>query len=221
MDIIKVSNITKAFGIKGAKVNALNGVSLSIKEGEMLAIMGKSGSGKSTLLNILGCLMKMDSGEYWYRNQKRDFTSSRLMTNFRRDELGFIVQYFALIEDINVFKNVALPLKYQKIRRAVIKDKVCDVLEKLDIADKAKAYPDELSGGQQQRVAIARAIVKEPEIILADEPTGALDEQNGNKIMEILSAMNKQGKTIVIVTHDSKVAKCCGRVIELRDGKVV
>lgn len=221
MDIIKVDNITKTFGIKGAKVQALNGVSLAIKEGEMLAIMGKSGSGKSTLLNILGCLMKMDSGEYWYRGQKQDLTSPHRMAEFRRDELGFIVQYFALIEDINIYKNVALPLKYQKKKRTEIKERVNDVLGKLGIADKAKAYPDELSGGQQQRAAIARAIVKEPEIILADEPTGALDEQTGNTIMDILSAMNKQGKTIVIVTHDSKVAGCCSRVIELRDGRVV
>lgn len=221
MDIIKVDNITKTFGIKGAKVQALNGVSLTIKEGEMLAIMGKSGSGKSTLLNILGCLMKMDSGEYWYRGQKQDLALPRRMADFRRDELGFIVQYFALIEDINIYKNVALPLKYQKRKRAEIKERVYDVLGKLEIADKAKAYPDELSGGQQQRAAIARAIVKEPEIILADEPTGALDEQTGNTIMDILSAMNRQGKTIVIVTHDSKVAECCSRVIELRDGRVV
>lgn len=221
MDIIRVCNITKTFGIKGAKVNALNGVSLNIKEGEMLAVMGKSGSGKSTLLNILGCLMKMDSGEYWYKNEKQDFASSRRMTVFRRDELGFIVQYFALIEDMNIYKNVALPLKYQKKKGAEIKERVNDVLRKLGIGDKAKAYPDELSGGQQQRAAIARAIVKEPEIILADEPTGALDEQTGNTIMDIFSAMNKQGKTIVIVTHDSKVAECCSRIIELRDGRLI
>ena len=220
MNIIEVKNIHKTFGKKEGAVRALRGVSLSVKNNEMLAIMGKSGSGKSTLLNILGGMMSFDEGEYYCKGQPVDFKSQHSLTKFRRDEIGFVVQYFALVEELNVFRNVALPLKYQGYSGRKIKKEVLNALTELGIADKVRTYPSELSGGQQQRVAIARAIVKKPEIILADEPTGALDERTGEEVLSILRALNESGKTIIIVTHDMKIAESCDRIIRLKDGVV-
>ena len=157
--------------------------------------------------------MSMDSGEYFYDGNAVNFKSQRNLTKFRRNEIGFVVQYFALVEDINVFNNVALPLKYQGYSGRKIRKMVMEALSELGIEDKAKAYPSELSGGQQQRVAIARAIVKRPKVILADEPTGALDEATGDEVQKIFRKLNEKGNTIVIVTHDEKVAKNCDRVI--------
>lgn len=218
--MLKLIGIRKTFGKKDAKVEALRGVDLEIKRGEMVAIMGKSGSGKSTLLNICGALMKPDQGEYIFDGKSLDVNRQAVLTELRKDHIGFIVQYFALIEDMNVFENVALPLRYQRMRRREIRTKVVETLKQLEIWDKVKAYPDELSGGQQQRVAIARAIVKDPELILADEPTGALDEATEDSVMEVFERIHQTGKTLLIVTHDEKVAKKCDRIIYLRDGKV-
>lgn len=218
--MIEIKNVCKAFGKKEARVEALRGISLSIGEGEMVAVMGKSGSGKSTLLNIIGGMMSIDSGEYLYNGKKVNFKSQRELTKFRRNEIGFVVQYFALVEDLNVFKNVALPLQYQGYSRKKIKEMVMEALRELGIEEKAKAYPSELSGGQQQRVAIARAIVKKPGVILADEPTGALDEATGEDVQKIFRELNRQGKTVVVVTHDAKVAESCDRIIYVRDGMV-
>ncbi len=163
----------------------------------------------------------MDSGEYFYDGNAVNFKSQRNLTKFRRNEIGFVVQYFALVEDINVFNNVALPLKYQGYSGRKIRKMVMEALSELGIEDKAKAYPSELSGGQQQRVAIARAIVKRPKVILADEPTGALDEATGDEVQKIFRKLNEKGNTIVIVTHDEKVAKNCDRVIYVKDGRVL
>ena len=219
--MINLRDVHKAFGKKEARVEALRGISLSIEEGGMVAIMGKSGSGKSTLLNILGGMMSMDSGEYLYDGKAVNFKSQRELTKFRRNEVGFVVQYFALADDLNVFQNVALPLKYQGHSRKKIKEMVMEALRELEIEDKAKSYPSELSGGQQQRAAIARAVVKQPRLILADEPTGALDEATGEAVQEIFHKLNEKGKTIIIVTHDAKVAEHCERIIHLRDGIVL
>lgn len=218
--MIEIKNITKTFGKKEAKVEALKGINLSISKGEMVAIMGKSGSGKSTLLNILGGMMSFDNGEYLYDGRAINFKHQRELTQFRRNEIGFVVQYFALVEDLNIYQNVALPLKYQGISRKNIKKMVTESLQELGIADKAKAYPSELSGGQQQRAAIARAIVKQPRVILADEPTGALDEATGEDVQQIFHELNKKGKTVIIVTHDAKVAANCQRIIHIKDGMV-
>lgn len=218
--MIELRNIYKTFGKKEARVEALRGVNVSVREGEMVAVMGKSGSGKSTLLNILGGMMSFDRGEYIYDGKTVNFKSQRELGRFRRNEIGFVVQYFALVEDLNVFQNVALPLKYQGLPSKKIRAKVMDTLQELGISDKAKYYPNELSGGQQQRTAIARAIVKQPRVILADEPTGALDEATGEEVQGIFRELNSKGKTIIIVTHDARVAGICERRIFLRDGMV-
>ena len=218
MAYIEAKNIHKTFGKGDAAVHALRGASLSADKGEMVAVMGKSGSGKSTLLNILGGLMTMDEGELRVGGKKVDFRKKKYLLNYRRREVGFVVQYFALIDDMNVYKNVSLPLRYQGIPRAKIRQRTQKMLRNLGIEEKSKSYPGELSGGQQQRAAIARALVKNAKIILADEPTGALDEDTGNDVMKLFQRLKMKDRAIIIVTHDSKVAEYCDRIVYLRDG---
>lgn len=218
MAYIEAKNIHKTFGKGDAAVHALRGASLSVDKGEMVAVMGKSGSGKSTLLNILGGLMTMDEGELRVGGKKVDFRKKKYLLNYRRREVGFVVQYFALIDDMNVYKNVSLPLRYQGIPRAKIRQRTTKMLRNLGIEEKAKSYPGELSGGQQQRAAIARALVKNARIILADEPTGALDEDTGNDVMKLFQRLKMKDRAIIIVTHDSKVAEYCDRIVYLKDG---
>ena len=218
MAYIEAKNIHKTFGKGDAAVHALRGASLSVDKGEMVAVMGKSGSGKSTLLNILGGLMTMDEGELRVGGKKVDFRKKKYLLNYRRREVGFVVQYFALIDDMNIYKNVSLPLRYQGIPRAKIRQRTTKMLRNLGIEEKAKSYPGELSGGQQQRAAIARALVKNAKIILADEPTGALDEDTGNDVMKLFQRLNMKDRAIIIVTHDSKVAEYCDRIVYLKDG---
>ena len=221
MAIIELKDIKKDFGRGDGTVHALRGASLAIGENEMVAIMGASGSGKSTLLNIMGGLMGMDEGEYQYRGRVQDFHKQKNLVRFRRDQVGFVVQYFALIGEMNVFKNVALPLRYQGCSRREIRRRVEEILDELGLSDKKHAYPDELSGGQQQRVAIARALVKDPSLILADEPTGALDQKTGSEVMGLFDRFHEKGKTVVIVTHDAKIAGQCERIIRMQDGMVI
>ena len=218
MAYIEAKNIHKTFGKGDAAVHALRGASLSVDKGEMVAVMGKSGSGKSTLLNILGGLMTMDEGELRVGGKKVDFRKKKYLLNYRRREVGFVVQYFALIDDMNIYKNVSLPLRYQGIPRAKIRQRTQKMLRNLGIEEKAKSYPGKLSGGQQQRAAIARALVKNAKIILADEPTGALDEDTGNDVMKLFQRLKMKNRAIIIVTHDSKVAEYCDRIVYLRDG---
>ena len=218
MAYIEANNIHKTFGKGDAAVHALRGASLSVDKGEMVAVMGKSGSGKSTLLNILGGLMTMDEGELRVGGKKVDFRKKKYLLNYRRREVGFVVQYFALIDDMNIYKNVSLPLRYQGIPRAKIRQRTQKMLRNLGIEEKAKSYPGELSGGQQQRAAIARALVKNAKIILADEPTGALDEDTGNDVMKLFQRLKMKDRAIIIVTHDSKVAEYCDRIVYLKDG---
>ena len=218
MAYIEAKNIHKTFGKGDAAVHALRGASLSVDKGEMVAVMGKSGSGKSTLLNILGGLMTMDEGELRVGGKKVDFRKKKYLLNYRRREVGFVVQYFALIDDMNVYKNVSLPLRYQGIPGAKIRQRTKKMLRNLGIEEKAKSYPGELSGGQQQRAAIARALVKNAKIILADEPTGALDEDTGNDVMKLFQRLKMKNRAIIIVTHHSKVAEYCDRIVYLRDG---
>ncbi len=219
MNLLKLKNISKSYG-KSIQVQALNDLSFDVKEGEMLAVMGKSGSGKSTMLNVLSGIDGIDSGEYVFQDKNIEKLSGDAMTEFRRKNIGFVVQHFALIDDYNIFDNIALILRYEKVSKNEIKQRVEDIAKKLEITEQLKKFPKELSGGQSQRVAIARAIINKPKILLADEPTGALDETTSDTIMKLFRQLNNNGVTIIIVTHDEKVAQLCDRTIIIKDGKV-
>ncbi|MFT3952278.1 MAG: ABC transporter ATP-binding protein [Oscillospiraceae bacterium] len=218
MRLISLQNVKKAYG-KKQKVQALADLSLEIEQGEMVSVMGKSGSGKSTMLNIISGIDRYDSGEYFFESQDMRLIKGDSITEFRRKNMGFIVQHFALIDDYTVYDNIALLLRYEKCPKKEIEKKVLEVSESLEIGDQLKKYPRELSGGQAQRAAIARAIINHPKILLADEPTGALDENTGDSIMKLLLDLNSKGTTVVIVTHDEKVASMCQRTILIKDGK--
>ena len=216
MELLRLEHITKNFGKGDGKVAALRDISLKIDEGELVAIIGKSGSGKSTLLNVIGSLMRSDGGEYYYKNNKMDFSKERVATEFRKNKIGFIVQYFGLIDDKNVYQNVALPLKYQKRKKSEIRKKVTETLRYFEIESKIKAYPNQLSGGQKQRVAIGRALINEPDIIFGDEPTGSLDRKTTGDVMRCMKQMNQRsGISFLLVTHDAYTASFCDRVLFL------
>lgn len=221
MEILKMDNIKKIYGKGEAAVNALNGVSAVINEGEMLAIMGASGSGKSTLLNILGLLDQQTEGDYYIKGKKVNDYSEKERAKLRGDFFGFVVQDFALIPSMNVLNNVKLPLDYSSASKKEKRKRVEALLTKLGIEMKIKSYPNQLSGGQKQRVAIARALINNAEVILCDEPTGALDSKNSTIIMDLFKELKKEGKTIIIVTHDKNVANCCDRTITISDGKIL
>lgn len=220
MELLSLKNISKYYG-KKQQIKALDGFSAIVQEKEMLALMGKSGSGKSTILNIISGIDLTDSGNYVF--EKEDITRKKgdAMTLFRRKNIGIVMQHFALVEDMDCFENIALPLRLEKINKREIYNRVGEVANKLGIADKLKKLPRELSGGEAQRVAIARAIINKPKLILADEPTGALDEENSLKIMEIFKQLNDEGITLIVVTHDPEVAAKCRRTIWIKDGKNV
>ncbi|GKU25419.1 ABC transporter ATP-binding protein [Clostridium folliculivorans] len=229
MSLIKIKDVVKKYITYGTVTMALENVSLNIEEGEMVAIMGPSGSGKTTMLNILGCLDKPTSGEYYIDERQVESLSSLEMAQTRNNNIGFIFQQFALIDDHTVQENIELPLIYKnlyserkdKLSRKEINSRVLNMLESLGIKEHRFKYPYQLSGGQQQRVAIARALVSEPEIVIADEPTGALDQKNGREVMNLLVDINKRGKTVIIVTHDENIAAYCNRRIDILDGQVV
>lgn len=219
MSLVELKQISMSYGGKKNPVQALAGVDLQIEKGEFVSIIGKSGCGKSTLLNVLGGITKPESGDYLFDSVRvSDLSNSKLAT-FRKEKIGFVVQHFALIQDMNAYNNIALPLVYQKYAKKDIEKKVMGVMERLGVAEKRYNYPYELSGGQQQRIAIARAIVAEPALLLADEPTGALDEQTGRSVFEELKQLNADGMTILLVTHDMDLAKQCQRTVQMKDGK--
>ena len=218
--MIELKNIIKTYGVGEAKVCALNNVNIKIEKGEFVAIVGPSGSGKSTLLNILGGIDTSSSGVYYLNSQKISGLSNKKMASLRNEEFGFVLQYFGLINDYTIYENVALPLKYSKKKIRKKKELVREMLKKLSIENKENAYPTELSGGQCQRVAIARALINNPNIILADEPTGALDKETGIQIMEILKNLNEEGKTVIIVSHDENIYSKCNRIIKIEDGNI-
>lgn len=221
MEFIRLKSIVREYGAKENIVNALNGIDLSIDKGELIAIMGPSGSGKSTLLNIIGCLDVPNSGDYFLEDIDIIKLNKKQLANIRNSKLGFVVQTFALLEDYTVFENVKIPLDYNSVKVKNKKSKIKEVLKQLNIEEKINKYPTELSGGQCQRVAIARALVNNPDIILADEPTGALDKELGQQVMDIFKEINKGGTTIIIVTHDINIASQCNRILNISDGKLI
>ena len=219
--MIKTEKLTKVFRTQEVETYALNEVDINIKEGEFVAIMGPSGCGKSTLLNILGLLDNPSKGNYQFNGIEVSGLKEKQCTRFIKGNIGFVFQSFILIEEINVSDNVALPLGYLKMNAKERKERVNQVLTRMKIGHRAKHYPQQLSGGQQQRVAIARALVANPKLILADEPTGNLDSKNGVEVMNLLSELNREGATIVMVTHSDRDAGFAHRTIHLLDGQVV
>ena len=219
--MIKTEKLTKLFATEEVQTKALNEVTLQVEQGEFVAIMGPSGCGKSTLLNILGTLDSPTSGSYFFEGKQVDKMNENQLTALRKNNLGFIFQSFNLIDELTVYENVELPLVYMGIKTAQRKEKVNKVLEKVNLLYRANHYPQQLSGGQQQRVAIARAVVTDCKLLLADEPTGNLDSVNGVEVMELLSELNRQGTTIIIVTHSQRDATYAHRIIRLLDGQIV
>ncbi|MCQ2269389.1 MAG: ABC transporter ATP-binding protein [Bacteroidaceae bacterium] len=219
--MINVSNLSKIFRTEEIETTALNGVSFEIKDGEFVAIMGPSGCGKSTLLNILGLLDNPTEGSYLFGDTEVAKLKEKERTKFRKGNIGFIFQSFNLIDELNVYDNIELPLRYLNISASERKQKVTEMMKRMNISHRAKHFPQQLSGGQQQRVAIARACVANPKLILADEPTGNLDSKNGKEVMTLLQELNREGATIVMVTHSQKDASMAQRTIDLFDGKIV
>ena len=219
--MIKTNDLTKVFRTEEVETTALNKVTLHVKEGEYVAVMGPSGCGKSTLLNILGLLDNPSSGSYIFNGTEVANLKERDRTIFRKGNIGFVFQSFNLIDELNVYENVELPLIYLKMKAADRKKQVEDVLERMKIGHRAKHFPQQLSGGQQQRVAIARAVVANPKLILADEPTGNLDSKNGIEVINLLTELNKEGTTIIMVTHSDRDAGYAHRIVNLFDGQVV
>ena len=221
MKIIRTENLTRIFRTEEIETIALNGVNIEVEDGEFVAIMGPSGCGKSTLLNILGLLDTPTEGKYWLGDEEVGHLKERERTAYRKGRIGFVFQNFNLIDELTVEENIDLQLKYLGIGKAERKERVLDILRKVKLSHRAKHYPHQLSGGQQQRVAIARAVVGKPSIILADEPTGNLDSKNGVEVMQLLSELNDEGTTIVMVTHSQHDATYAHRIINLFDGQVV
>lgn len=219
--MIKTINLQKVFHTEEVETLALSNVNIEINEGEFVAIMGPSGCGKSTLLNILGLLDNPDSGEYFLNEMEVSNLKEMQRTNLRKGVIGFVFQSFNLIDELNVYENIELPLLYMKVSSSERKRRVETTMNRMAIMHRSKHFPQQLSGGQQQRVAIARAVVSNPKLILADEPTGNLDSTNGKEVMNLLTELNKEGTTIVMATHSLHDAGYANRIINLFDGQVI
>ena len=219
--MIQINDISKGFRTSEVETVALNHVNLEVKEGDFVAIMGPSGCGKSTLLNILGLLDNPTEGSYKLLGEEVAGLHEKERTRVRKGKIGFVFQSFNLIDELNVFENVELPLTYLGIKASERKRMVTELLQRMNISHRAKHLPQQLSGGQQQRVAIARAVVTNPKLILADEPTGNLDSKNGKEVMDLLTELNRQGTTVVMVTHSQHDAGFAHRTVHLFDGSVV
>ncbi len=219
--MLKTEKLSKIFTTEEVETLALNSVDIHVKKGEFVAVMGPSGCGKSTLLNIVGLLDNSTNGTYHFNGTDVTHLREKDRTKFRKGNIGFIFQSFNLIDELNVFDNVELPLIYLKMKSAQRRKMVDDVLKRMKIGHRAKHFPQQLSGGQQQRVAIARAVIANPGLILADEPTGNLDSKNGIEVMNLLSELNEEGATIIMVTHSDRDADYAHRIINLFDGQVI
>ncbi len=219
--LIKLQDVHKIYRLDGVEVSAINGISLSINQGDFVALIGPSGSGKSTAMNLVGCLDTATKGDIFLGKHNIQNLSESDLAQVRGKQIGFIFQIFNLIPSLNALDNVALPMMFQNVSRSVRKTKAQKLLEQVGLANRMHHLPNQLSGGQRQRVAIARALVNDPEIILADEPTGNLDTKTGEEIMKLLKDLNKQGKTIILVTHNPDLTKLANKIIRLKDGKIV
>jgi len=219
--MIQTVELSKVFRAEEVETTALNGVSLHVKKGEFVAIMGPSGCGKTTLLNIVGLLDNPTSGKYIFNGTDVTRYRENHRTDLRKGNIGFVFQSFNLIDELNVFENVELPLVYLNLKKSQRNEMVEKVLERMKISHRKKHFPQQLSGGQQQRVALCRAVVAGPKVILADEPTGNLDSKNGLSVMNLLTELNKDGTTIVIVTHSKRDASFAHRIVNLFDGKII
>ena len=219
--MLRTENLTKVFRTEEVETTALNGVNIEVKDGEFVAIMGPSGCGKSTLLSVLGLLDNPTGGKYYLDGEEVGHLREKDRTRFRKGRIGFVFQSYNLIEELTVEENIDLQLRYLGIGRKERRERVLEILRKVNLSQRAGHYPQQLSGGQQQRVAIARAVVGKPRLILADEPTGNLDSKNGLEVMELLSSLHAEGSTIVMVTHSQHDAAYADRIINLFDGEVV
>jgi putative ABC transport system ATP-binding protein len=215
-----MTKLTKTFGKGSSTIKALDGVDLKIKTGDFIAIIGPSGSGKSTLMNMIGCLDKPTSGSIKIMGKDLNVLNDNQTTKLRNRTIGFVFQSFFLLPKTTALDNVATPLYYRGTPAKEARKKAMEILGKLDLSDRYSHLPTELSGGQQQRVAIARALVTEPNLILADEPTGALDSKNGQQVLDLLTKLNNEGKTIVLITHDKEIANRAKKIIRIKDGKI-
>lgn len=219
--MIEIKGLHKSYVTGANSLHVLKGIDFTVEEGEMVAIMGSSGSGKSTLLNILGMLDEADEGSYELDGKPIKKLNEKIAARYRNKFLGFVFQSFNLISYKNALENVAMPLYYQGVKRGERFNKAMHYLTKVGLADWATHLPNELSGGQKQRVAIARALASEPKVLLADEPTGALDSKTSYEVMEIIQSINDEGKTILIVTHEDDIAHMCKRIVHLKDGVII
>ena len=219
--MIEINELNKSYPIGQGSLHVLKGINLKINEGELVAIMGSSGSGKSTLLNIIGMLDNYDSGSYKLDNVPIKDLDETKAAKYRNKFLGFVFQSFNLINYKTALENIALPLYYQGISRAERQKTAIEYLEKVGLADWAEHLPSELSGGQKQRIAIARALASQPKVLLADEPTGALDSTTSKEVMDLIKQINREGKTILVVTHEQDIANMCKRIITLKDGIIM
>ncbi len=218
--IIETQSLTKVFGSNGAAVHALRGIDLTVSRGEFLALIGPSGSGKSTLMAILGCLDKPTSGTYALDGQRVEALSGPELASIRNEKVGFVFQQYNLLPKASALRNVELPMLYAGVGRRERHERAMELLEKVGIPEKAKVLPAALSGGQRQRVAIARALANRPAMLLADEPTGALDSKTGHEVLEVFASIHGQGNTVLIVTHDLSIAAMAGRQVEIHDGLI-
>lgn len=221
MNLVELKDIYKIYSDGDSEIRALDGVSFTVQKGEFVAIVGSSGSGKSTCMNIIGCLDIPTSGTYMLNGTDVSTMDEKSLAHIRNKEIGFIFQQYNLISKLSVLENVELPLLYKGVKSAERKELALKALERVGLEDRADKYPAQLSGGQQQRVSIARALAGEPPVILADEPTGALDSKTGREVLEFLKQLNKEGTTIILITHDNSIAEEIRRVVRIHDGKII
>jgi len=218
--MININDLSKVYKTYHNEVTALENINITIREGDFLAVVGKSGCGKTTLLNILAGLLQATSGSFDYKGISVVDMNKRSLDQYRREHVGIILQNFSLLNDRNVYENIELPLKIRQYEKRKRNDLVWEYLEKMDMLDKINAYPRQLSGGQKQRIAIARALASAPDIILADEPTGSLDESNAGQIIDILGEIANNGKIVIMITHNMDLVSKCNRIVKLVDGKL-